>query len=90
MRKIVFEMTAGFAGMNDQRLVIFDDNPTNTALNEIANELANDFAESYGIEPYPDDYNEDEDDASTYSDNIEGWWVEYNEELHSYLEETRI
>ena len=90
MRKIVFGMSAGFAGMDDTRLVIFDDNPTDAELHSIANDLANDFADMYGVEPYPDDYDEEDDDGTRYSDNIEGWWSEYSEEDHGPLEETRL
>jgi hypothetical protein len=85
MRKIVFEMTAGFAGMNEMRLFVFDNNPTDLELNDIAQGFAEELAAMYGVEPYPEG---DEDDENTlYSDNIEGWWVEYSEDEHSHLDE---
>jgi len=90
MRKIVFGMTTGFVGMDATRLVPFDYNPTVAELNDIASDLAQDNAQMYGIEEYPEDYNEDEDDGSTYSEGIEGWWREYNEEKDSWMEEEPI
>jgi len=88
MRKIVFEMTAGFAGMNDTRLIVFEYDPTDNELHAIAHDLADDYAESYGVEPYPEDGEENED--TLYSDNVEGWWVEYNEDEHSHLDEEQL
>lgn len=87
MRKIVFHLHVGFAGMDDTRLIIFDDNPTNKELYDIASDLALDWADMYGYYPPSD---EDDEDDEHVSENIEGSWEEYNEETHGPLEETRL
>ena len=85
MRDIVFHMSAGFAGMDDTRRAVFDEDITDQQLSDIANELALDLADSYGVEASPD-FVEDEDSETLYSDNIEGWWEEYNPDSHGEME----
>lgn len=87
MRKIIYHLHVGFAGMDDTRLVVFDDNPTNKELDDIANDLALDWADSYGYYPPSDDTDEDDEYVS---EGIEGYWEEYDPNEHGYLEETRL
>jgi hypothetical protein len=83
MRKIYFKYHTGFCGMSSAEVEEFPDNVTEDELNEYAwlGALAN--AETYGI--YPTDYDQEEDeedDGDNYSDNIEGYWEDYNAEKH--------
>ena len=91
MRKIVFFADIGYAGMNEARLEEVDDNITTKELAEMAYAFAVDFAESYDIEPreHQEEEPEDGEEEMTfcgrfekYSDNIDGWWEEYNPEKH--------
>lgn len=92
MRKIVFLLSAGFAGTDSAELAEFDDDITDDALDDEAWQRARNHAESYGVYPttdMPDDYDEDAVDSTygsdTYSDNIEGYWEEYDPEKHDAL-----
>ena len=90
MRKIVIRMDAGYAGMDGTEFVLVPDDMTNDALSEYAYQRGLAHAEMYGI--YPEaDRPEDEDgeddswDSDDYSDNIEGWWEDYDPEKHDGL-----
>lgn len=54
---------------------------TNEILDGDAWEFAVNNAEMYGVYPYPEDLDEDED-TEEYSDNIEGYWEDYDPEEH--------
>lgn len=88
MRKIIFFAHTGYAGMDSVDNGLYPDDVTDEELNDDAWHHALDNAEAYGIYPTPDDfeYDEDEDDyGDQYSDNIEGWWEDYDPEKHDGL-----
>lgn len=86
MRKIIFHLSTGYAGMDSCELDIFDDDISDEDLGDEAWTRAVQHAESYGI--YPMEYLEDslmdgdEIGNEEYSDNIEGWWEEYDPTRH--------
>ncbi len=100
MRKMILRLTCG-VGMDETQahLVTEEDymawksHELRTVLDEEAWTQAVQFAESYGIYPEsdrPDDWDDevDEDDqygAGEYSENIEGWWEEYDPKEHDGL-----
>ena len=85
-RKIVFRANAGTCGTDTAQGFIYPDNVTDDELAVEAWQFGIDHAESYGVYPMdamPEDYDEENsygDDE--YSDNIEGWWEEYDPEEH--------
>ena len=86
MRYVVFMLNAGEAGTDEVQFDSYD-NITDQELDNESWERAVDHASMYGIYPMnemPDDYNEDEDSGSwgcdQYSDNIDGYWEEYDPE----------
>lgn len=92
MRKIVFFVSLGYAGMdNFAKLEEFDPDTTNRALDTWAYVYALEEAESYGIEPV-EIAEEGQEEEMTFcgrfehfSDNIDGWWEEYDEKKHEGL-----
>ena len=93
MRKIIFHLSTGYAGMDETENGVFPDDITSEELDDEAWLRAVDHAESYGIYPYSDiaDYSEEEmaeieeDGCDNYSDNIDGWWEDYDPEKHDML-----
>lgn len=85
MRKIVFFYNAGMPGTDTAELVEFPDDVTDKKLDTYAWEGALQWAESFGV--YPESYRhlDEEDDEDTYSDNIEGYWEEYDPNTHDGL-----
>lgn len=94
MRKIIFHLSTGFAGMDATDNGSYPDDVTTEELDNDAWQRAIQHAESYGI--YPDSDLEDisaEDydhlvqsgDADNYTDNIDGWWEDYDPEKHDGL-----
>ena len=86
MRKIVIGMDAGYAGTDAWEFYLVPDGVSDDELSDFAWQCGKDHAESYGIYPreeYADiaEYDE-EDDDDCYSDNIEGWWEDYDPEKH--------
>lgn len=84
-RVVVFCANAGFIGSDTMEGFIYPDDTTDEELAEAAWQFGINWAESYGVYPMdckPDDYDEEEDGGDEYSDNIEGWWEEYNPEKH--------
>lgn len=84
-------MSTGYCG-TDGCDIALGDNLDPFSMDRIAYEMAVDHAEAYGIYPYPEEYDEDEEE---YSDNIEGSATLYNPSKHdmkrcgggSFLEE---
>lgn len=83
MRKIVIGMDAGFAGTDAWEFYEVPVSITDEELNQFAWERAKDHAEMYGVYPR-EEYvgEEDYEDDDSYSDNIEGWFEEYDPEKH--------
>jgi hypothetical protein len=91
MRKIIFHLEVGYAGMDATDNGLFSDNITDEELDQEAWERAVQHAESYGFYPYSyeqeydEEYDDQEEDGDQYSDNIEGWWEDYDPEKHDGL-----
>lgn len=90
MRYIVFLLNAGMVGTDSAEFVEFDDDITYDELSEEAWERAVEHASMYGVyhtSEIPDEHNEEEANwrSDEYSDNIEGYWEEYNPEKHDSL-----
>lgn len=94
MRKIIFHLSVGIAGMDATENGTYSDDVTDEQLNDDAWLLALQNAESYGY--YPTEYIEEEDFsglsedeveevAQMYVDGIEGWWEDYDPEKHDGL-----
>lgn len=84
-RKIVFFLDAGFAGMDSHEFSEYNDDVTDEQLNRDAWQLALDNAAMYGVYPlseYPEGMDEETDDGDIYTDNIEGYWEDYDPEKH--------
>lgn len=89
MRYIVFHLDAGFAGMDSTEFEAYED-ISDTELDDEAWYRALAHAEMYGIYPEserPDEEDEDDGDwrSDGYTDNIEGYWEEYDPEKHDGL-----
>lgn len=85
MRKIYFKYSTGYCGMDAAEVADFPDNITDKELNDYAWEGALNNAEMYGIYPSDDvDMSDIDDDENgdSYSDNIDGYWQEYDPEKH--------
>ena len=88
MRKIVIGMDAGFAGTDAWEFYEVPVTLTERELGDFAWECAKQHAEMYGVYPlseYESDCDSDPDesvDGDNYSDNIEGWWEDYEPEKH--------
>lgn len=84
MRKIVLFLHTGYCGMDTYEFWQVPHTASDEELYELAWERARDNADSYGIYPreeYLDAPDVDADD-DCYSDNIEGWWEDYNPSEH--------
>lgn len=84
MRKIAIGMDAGCAGTDAWEFYLVPESVTDDELSDFAWQCGKNHAEMYGIYPreeyaYTEDYDED---SESYSDNIEGWWEEYDPEKH--------
>jgi hypothetical protein len=85
MKKIVFFLSTGYAGMDAVEFCEYDDDVTDQQLDNDAWMFAIQHAESYGI--YPECYREGagelgEEFDDSYSDNIEGSWEIYDSGKH--------
>lgn len=94
MRKIIFHLSTGFAGMNSTVNGSYPDNVTDEELDDHAWHLALEHASSYGVYPSSDlEGISDEDmaeleengDVDNCTDNIDGWWEDYDPEKHDGL-----
>jgi len=85
-KKMVLFMSTGYAGMDAVEFWKIPVNLSENALNDLAWECALDQADSYGIYPEshrPDDGGDDEEEEDdSYSDNIGGYFEDYNPKLH--------
>ena len=82
-KKMVLHLDAGLAGVTDTEFWKIPVNISGKDLSNLAWERALDHAETYGIYPEscrPDDL--DEEDEDSYSDNIEGYFEDYDPEKH--------
>ena len=90
LKKMVLMLDAGYAGMRSAEFYLVPVDMTEDELSQYAWESAVDFASSYGIYPTRDlDGLSDEEmaelDLDDYTDNIEGWFVDYNPDKHDGL-----
>lgn len=89
-RLIVFSLDAGFCGMDGHEFAVFDDDVTDEELADEAWQRALNHAGMYGIylqSEYEDDpdITEEELDSDTYSENIDGYWEDFDPEKHDGL-----
>lgn len=80
-------MVTGFAGMDAHDILTMPDDATEDEIADEAYQMALSNAEMYGIYPYPDedfdDFDDEDIDEASLSDNIEGWSIgEYVPALH--------
>lgn len=93
MRKIVIGMHAGICGTDSWEFYLVPDAITNAELEDFAWQCGKDHAEMYGIYPRSeyadsDEISEEELEGASYSDNIEGWYEEYDPEKHDMYSHT--
>ena len=84
-KKMVLHLDAGFAGMDGAEFWKIPVNISENDLSNLAWECACNHAEMYGIYPEncrPDDLDEEEEDGDSYSDNIEGYFEDYDPKVH--------
>lgn len=94
MRKIIFHLSAGFAGMDSTENAVFPDDVDTETLDEEAWIRALQNAEAYGVYPRSDleEYSSIElvemtqsGEIDNYTDNIDGWWEDYDPKKHDML-----
>lgn len=81
MRRIVIGMDAGYAGTDSWEFYEVPEGISDDELSDFAWQCGLNHAESYGYYPRPD-YETDDEDDECYSDNIEGWWEDYDPVKH--------
>ena len=82
MKKLIVKMHTGYCGMDQYDILVMSDNATEEEIADEAYRMAVEHAETYGIYPYPEDFDED-DDGENYSNNIDGFVIgEYVAEKH--------
>lgn len=85
MRKMIVFMEVGYADMDACKPLLVYGNVTEDEIAEEAYAMAVAHAESYGYyanDGYEDEEEDDEDRGTKYSDNIAGWAVDYDPEVH--------
>jgi len=84
MRRIAIGMDAGCAGTDSWEFYEVPDGVTDEELTEFAWQRGLDHAESYGIyyTPHYEDTEDFDENDECYSENIEGWWEEYDPKKH--------
>lgn len=86
--KIVIGVDAGMAGTDSWEFYKVNANSDDKARSDFAWECAKAHAEMYGIYPRyeyaeaAEENGEEFEDDDSYSDNIEGWWEEYDPAKH--------
>jgi hypothetical protein len=91
-RKMVLQMSAGVS-MNSAEFLNVPVDMSEDELSAYAWECAVEFARTYGLEPesarefYPEEDDEDEDwyGNARFTDDIEGWFEEYDSDKHDGL-----
>ncbi len=92
-KKMVLRLDAGFAGTDSAEFWLVPINVTQDQLDDEAWERAKSHAEMYGVYPEserPEDEDEDEENGwggggESYTDNIEGYFEDYNPDEHDGL-----
>jgi hypothetical protein len=81
---------AGICGTDGTYFVEVEDDTTNEDLDRMCWDMAVDNAEMYGIYNRADYENSDDydEDDESYSDNIEGYWEDYDSIKHDDLSHT--
>ena len=87
MRKIVIGMSAGMCGTDAWEFYEVSKDLTDDQLGDFAWERGVNHAEMYGIYPrgeYADseELSEEDLDSDSYSDDIEGYWEDYDPKKH--------
>lgn len=83
-KKMVLHLYAGFAGTDSAEFWLVPATATEEEINVVAWQSALNHAEMYGI--YPESERpEDEEDSDDYSDNIDGYFEDYDPEKHDGL-----
>lgn len=90
LKKMVLMLDAGYAGMRSAEFCLVPVGMTEDELGQYAWGSAVEFASSYGIYPTSDldglsDEEMSELDLDDYTDNIEGWFVDYVADKHDGL-----
>lgn len=91
MRKIVIGMDTSMVGTDGWEFYEVPDHVTDEQLDEFAWQRGLEHAEMYGIyyrPHYEDELTEEELDLDSYTENIDGWWEEYDPEQHDKLSMT--
>lgn len=81
-RKLVLCLDAGFAGTDSYEAWLVPPEVTDTGIEDFAWDAAVQHAEMYGVYPESAREDSDDEDEDSYSDNIEGYFEEYNPEEH--------
>lgn len=89
-KKMVLLLDAGCAGTDSAEFWLVPVTATQAEMDDLAWERALNHAEMYGIYPEsecPDDWDEEEENmgSDSYSDNIEGYFEEYDPKKHDGL-----
>lgn len=89
-KKMVLRLYAGCAGTDSAEFWLVPVDATQQEIEDFAWECAIDHAARYGIYPEserPDDWDEDEEHmgSDSYSDNIDGWFEDYDPKKHDGL-----
>jgi hypothetical protein len=86
-RLIVFCLCAGFVGTDSYEFAVFPDDVTEDELNAEAWQRAVNHAEMYGVYSGSEygadpDITDEELDSDDYSDDIDGYWEEFDPAKH--------
>lgn len=86
-KKMVLRVSAG-VGMDRNEFVLVPVDMTEAELSDYAWQEALDWAQSYGLEPdsHREFYSEENcPDDESFTDDIDGWFEDYDPELHDGL-----
>jgi hypothetical protein len=85
MRKIVIGLYAGCVGTESWEFWLVPEHISDSELNEAVWHRAIEYAEGYGmyyLPYYEDELSEEELDSDSYTNDIEGWWHNYDPIKH--------